>query len=254
MIHRNRHRTVSQAVGVLLIAVTVITQEASSIAQESKLTFLCQFEDDNGMLSPLSNAFVWVPYGSKFNRDRISEFSRTDLTEAILDPTDSQQTPLNTLVKEGNKMTPKSLFVQANQHLFVHNKSETFFQPTVLSFNNGLTVGVPPGETSSYLLPKPDNLPSVIRNDFEDLGTVMLLIQPHPFGGISNEMGVATISALPADEWEFTSFHEQFGHPIEASIVNGTAVKMRKNHFKVRMETDSVNIQLVWKKSFKNTP
>jgi hypothetical protein len=244
----NSSPSVSQVIGIFLIAV-IESCAARSIAQEFNVTFECHVEDENGKLCPLNDAIVWMPYGSIFNRDRLSEFEKVKNAQNNEGVTDLKENRFNTLLKEGNLMSPKALFIQTNECLFIRNNSDSLFSPNIPSFNNNVSASIPAGRVISYRLVNPDHVPVIIRDDLEDVGTSVLLIQPHPFGSISAENGMAVISEVPAGEWEFTAFHQQFGAPIKVLAADGTVVEVMRKYFKLQLGSIDNTFRLIWKKA-----
>ena len=134
-------------------------------------------------------------------------------------------------VKIDNKncrFDPRMLAVRTSQTLEVGNGDPVGHNTNITTLNNpGQNVLVPSNGSLKITLPADERLPSLVSCNIHPWMNAYLVIQSHPYMGISDADGKVTIKNLPAGKWTFQMWQEASGYIAAAKQNNKPMTWMR---------------------------
>jgi hypothetical protein len=192
------------------------------------------------------------------NRERLKNYSQ-------IDSNDTEKISIvlpKVLEKVHGEMQPRAIYLQTGDELVFRNSSESGFIPNIASFNNPHSIAVPPGTETKRKFLHSDQAPAQVQDDVDDIGTALILVQPHPFGFVSSDDGLAEILRLPTGIWEFQITHGEHGHPSRVLDSYEKTVDTIRGRCAISVDGTEKTITAIWKQlkatkdrdSFKNTP
>ena len=212
-------------------------------SQENVVRFRFEIEDENGVRQPVKNVIVWVPHNSPTNRERLKNYNQIDSN----DPEKTSNVLPKVLEKVNGEMQPRAIYLQTGDELVFRNSSESGFIPNIASFNNPHSIAVPTGTETKRKFLHSDRAPAQVQDDVEDIGTALILVQPHPFGFVSSDDGLAEILGLPTGIWEFQITHGEYGHPSRVLDSEEKTVEANRGRCAISVDASDKTITAIWK-------
>lgn len=153
---------------------------------------------------------------------------------------DSQKKPpagVATLDNNGCRFEPHVFFAQVGQTVEILNSDQTGHNANFGFLNNpGLNVLIPIGGKKEVTLVADEPTLIPVDCNIHPWMKAHIIVQEHPFVGISNEQGEIEIINLPVGEVTFLIRHESADGSIDEGTVDGKAQKWSRGRMEIELK------------------
>jgi hypothetical protein len=145
----------------------------------------------------------------------------------------------------GCRFEPHVCVLRTTQTLELHN-SDTPGHNTKgdVQSNTAFNHLIPGGGSINVTLNAPERLPAPVGCNIHPWMNGWLVVQEHPYVGVSDVNGKLVIKNLPTGKWNFVAWHEKSGYTQDVTV-GGTATSWSKGRFEWTINEGENNVGTV---------
>jgi len=156
--------------------------------------------------------------------------SKVEVPEALRKAPDA----VHKLDNKGCRFEPHVLFARPGQTIDVLNSDQTGHNANFNFFNNQpVNFLVPVGGSKQVKLETDEPAPIPVECNVHPWMRAHVIVQDHPYVGITDENGVLEITDLPAGEITFRVWHESADGAIDEATVDGKPEKWSRGRMEI---------------------
>jgi plastocyanin len=132
---------------------------------------------------------------------------------------------------------PHILVVRAGQTVTVLNSDQTGHNANFAFFNNPpVNVLIPVNGSKDVDIDKDERAPIPVECNIHPWMKAFVIVQDHPFVGVTDENGVLEIQGLPAGEIAFRVWHESADGALDEAVVKGKKEKWSRGTMEITLK------------------
>lgn len=178
----------------------------------------------------LANAVIWLARNSDAEIPVHPNFAKT---------ADS----IRSIVPGETRLAPHIMTIRAGQTLSIDNSNQKRAACLMAGFlkNEQINPLINPGETFAVEIKKAERLPVRFGGSILPWLSAYVLVQDHPYMSVTDENGRFEMRNIPAGNWQFRFWHEEFGYLRDLKL-NGIETEFPKGLRTISIERDYTEI------------